>query len=171
MTKQEIEKLVSLLNPPDIKDKIASRVRALEWVQSQKPTVEPKKPRSTLQNSSLHLWLSMIAHEANNMGLTLQNLVEKVQKIEIRPSTENLKEIFVKPYIKSAYNLDSTTKMNTEQLNETYDAMNKLFSYYWHISIPFPCDENRPTTLKNIEIARSLPDYPSDIYNGESPTI
>jgi len=167
MTKQEIEKLISLLNPDSVQAKMGARQTTLNWVQSQKPTVEPKKPRSTLQNSSLHLWLSMIAHEANNMGLTLQNLVEKVQKIEIRPSTENLKEIFVKPYIKSAYNLDSTTKMNTEQLNETYDAMNKLFSYYWHISIPFPCDENRPTTLKNIELSKSI-NYD---HNYETPTI
>ena len=170
MTKSEQQKLIELLNPTDIKDKIAVRTRALAWVESQTPTVEPKKPRSTAQNSSLHLWLSMIAHEANNMGLTLQNLVEKVQKIEIRPSTENLKEIFVKPYIKSAYNLDSTTKMNTEQLNETYDAMNKLFSYYWHISIPFPSDENKESTLKNIEMASKM-NYPEDIYNGELPTI
>lgn len=53
MTQSEINKLIELLNPPDIKDKIASRVRALEWVQSQKPTESVKTPRTDTQSRSL----------------------------------------------------------------------------------------------------------------------
>lgn len=51
------------------------------------------------------------------------------------------KETFVKPYIKSAFNLDSTEKMDSEQVTETYDALNKLFGYHWHIQLPFPSRE------------------------------
>lgn len=90
---------------------------------------------------ALHLWLEQLAHEANNNGLTLQDMVKVMKKLEVRPSKDNLKEVFVKPYIKAAFNLDSTNQLNAKQIDETYDAMNKLFSYYWHIHLPFPSEE------------------------------
>lgn len=96
---------------------------------------------TTQQRKSLHLWLEQLAHEANNQGLTLQDMVAVMKKLEVRPSKDNLKEVFVKPYIKAAFNLDSTNQLNAKQIDETYDAMNKLFSYYWHIHLPFPSEE------------------------------
>lgn len=103
---------------------------------------------TSAQRRSLHLWLDMLAHEANNQGLTLQDMVKVIKKLEIRPNVNNLKETFVKPYIKSAFGLDSTNQMNTQHINETYDAMNKLFGYYWHIHLPWPTNEYR-TLLEN----------------------
>jgi hypothetical protein len=96
---------------------------------------------TTKTRNSLHLWLEQLAHEANNNGLTLQDMVKVVKKLEIRPTKDNLKETFVKPYILAAYGLDSTEKMNSQQINETYDALNKLFSYHWHIHMPWPSEE------------------------------
>lgn len=98
---------------------------------------------TTPQRNALHLYLEMLAHEANNKGLTLQEMVKEVRKLEIRPTKDNLKETFVKPYIKSAYGLDSTEKMSNQQISETYDALNLLFSHKWEISLPFPCDADR----------------------------
>lgn len=123
------------------------------------------------QRKSLHLWLEQLAHEANNQGLTLQDMVKVVKKLEIRPNKDNLKETFVKPYIKAAFGLDSTNQMTTKHIDETYDALNKLFGYYWHIHVPFPCDEEQQLKgLAGVKIAQfnnlKEEDYPE--YTGPS---
>ena len=108
---------------------------------TQTETKQKKKTKiaeSKAMRGALHLYLQQVANEANNQGLTLQDMVKVITKLEIRPNTINLKETFVKPYIESAYNLDSTEKMDSEQVTETYDALNKLFGHYWHIYLPFP---------------------------------
>jgi hypothetical protein len=128
------------------------------------------KQISSAQRGALHLYLSQVAHEANNKGLTLQNMVEVVKKLEIKPTTSNLKETFLKPYILSAYQLTSSEKMSNQQIDESYDALNKLFSYYFDIHFPFPSEADKPSTLANIGKARQI-NYPEDIYNGEQPTI
>ncbi len=137
----------------------------LQFIELLEDTTE--KQISGSQRGALHLYLAQVAHEANNKGLTLQDMVAVVKKLEIRPNTSNLKETFLKPYILSAFQLKSSEKMSNQQIDEAYDALNKLFSYYWHIHLPFPSDENRPTTLKNIETAKSI------LYdhNYQEPTI
>lgn len=137
----------------------------LQFIELLEDTTE--KQISGSQRGSLHLYLAQVAHEANNKGLTLQDMVAVVKKLEIRPNTSNLKETFLKPYILSAFQLKSSEKMSNQQIDEAYDALNKLFSYYWQIHLPFPSDENRPTTLKNIEMAKSIP-YD---HNYQEPTI
>jgi hypothetical protein len=95
-------------------------------------------------------------------------MVAVVKKLEIQPNVLNLKETFVKPYIKSAFGLTSTNQMSTKQINETYDAMNKLFGHYWHIHIPWPSDKYR-TLLENQGYktgAKLSVEYPE--YTGET---
>lgn len=125
---------------------------------------------SNSQRGALHLYLSQVAAEANNQGLTLQDMIKVVNKLEIRPNTSNLKETFLKPYILSAYNLQSSEKMTNQQITETYDALNKLFSYYWQIYFPFPTDEEKQKeNLVGVKLKQvnnlSNADYPE--YNGE----
>ena len=96
---------------------------------------------SKAMRGSLHLYLQQVAHEANNMGLTMQDMIKVMKHLEVRPNIINLKETFVKPYIEKAYDLNSTEKMDNVQVTETYDALNKLFGYHWHIELPFPSRE------------------------------
>jgi len=100
-----------------------------------------KVSESKAMRGALHLYLSQVAHEANNQGLTLQDMVKVIKLLEIRPNTNNLKETFLKPYIFSAFKLDSSEKLDSNQVTETYDALNKVFGYYWHIHLPFPSIE------------------------------
>ena len=109
-----------------------------EKTRQQKTISDSKEMRG-----ALHLWLEQVAHEANNMGLTLQDMVAQIKNLEVCPTKNNLKETFIKPYIKSAFQLTSTEKMTAEQVTKTYDAMNKLISTHWHIYLPFPNEEER----------------------------
>lgn len=104
----------------------------------QQKTRKTKIAESKAMRGALHLYLSQVAHEANNQGLTLQDMVKVIKQLEIRPNTKNLKETFAKPYALSAFGVDSTEKLDSEQVTELYDALNKVFSYYWHIHLPFP---------------------------------
>jgi hypothetical protein len=108
------------------------------------------------QRKSLHLYLSQVAHVANNQGLTLQDMVKVMKKLEVKPNTVNLKEVFVKPYIQSAYGIDSTNKLDSVQITETYDALNKLFGFYWDISLPFPSNEPENHLLASLELRKKL---------------
>lgn len=132
MSPQAKTKLLSFLENGQI-DLAIGFVKALETT--------GKNQISGSQRGALHLYLSQVAHEANNMGLTLQDMVKVIKKLEIRPNTINLKETFLKPYIKSAFDLDSSEKMSNQQITEAYDALNLVFSHYWHICLPFPSDE------------------------------
>jgi hypothetical protein len=123
---------------------------------------------SGAQRGAIHLYLSQVAHEANNQGLTLQDMIKVVKKLEIRPNTNNLKETFLKPYIESAFGLKSSEKMTSQQIDETYDALNKLFSFYWHISLPFPSEGPEQSVAMTQVNNRNREDYPE--YN-EAPTI
>jgi len=99
----------------------------------------PKKVSdSQAMRGALHLYLSQVAHVANNQGLTLQDMVKVIEKLEIKPNTTNLKETFVKPYIEKAFGITSTEKLSAEQVTETYDALNLVFGHYWHIELSFP---------------------------------
>ena len=113
----------------------------------EKPRTEKKDKtkiaESKAMRGALHLYLSQVAHEANNQGLTLQDMVKVIKQLEIRPNTKNLKETFAKPYTLSAFGLDSTEKLDSEQVTELYDALNKVFSYYWQIHLPFPSVESQ----------------------------
>jgi len=98
---------------------------------------------SEAMRNALHLWLEQVAHEANNHGLTLQDMVAQIKNLEVCPTKDNLKETFIKPYIKAAFQLDSTNKMTAAQVTKTYDAMNKLIGTNWHFHIPFPSQETK----------------------------
>lgn len=144
MNQKELDTLRAILNPSDVKDKISARLKALRYLDTVEITEdESEKQISGPQRGAIHLYLGRVAQEARRKGLTLQEMVKVISKLEIWPTTKNLKEVFLKPYIEKAYQLKSSEKMSNQQIDETYDALNKLFSHYWQIHIPFPNDAER----------------------------
>ena len=165
MNQSEINKLISLLNPDSVQAKMGARLNALTWVQSQKPTESVKTPRTDAQSRSLFLWYGMIEKIAENEGITWNEVVGKTHQLKI--TTEGL-HVMGKQLQKALWGTTSTKQIKkTGQIEILVQHFADLFSKVGLELPPFPCDENRPTTLKNIEMARSLPNYPSDIYNGE----
>jgi len=109
---------------------------------------KPGQKRTTVEESkemqgALHLYLAQVANEANNRGLTLNQMVKIIKHLEARPNVYTLKEMFVKPYIKKNFNLDSSMKMDSDQVTEIYDALNLAFSYHFDIHFPFPSRESQ----------------------------
>jgi hypothetical protein len=104
----------------------------------------PKKVSdSQAMRGALHLYLTQVANEANNKGLTLQDMVKVIKHLEIEPSLLLLKETFAKPYIEAAFKIKSTEKLTADQVTQTYKALDKVFSLGFDISFPFPSRETQ----------------------------
>ena len=66
------------------------------------------KQRTELQNNALHLYLTMVANEVRNQGQTLQDVVAKINKVEIEPTKDNIKEVVWREIQKALCRLNRT---------------------------------------------------------------
>lgn len=101
------------------------------------------KQRTDAQNKSLHLYLSMVAQELCNQGQTMQDVVKKISKVEIVPTTYNLKEIVWREIQKAHLGKESTTELTKLEVNEVYEIMSMWLSKHFGIDIPWPTDEEK----------------------------
>jgi hypothetical protein len=165
MTKSEQSQLIALLNPRDVKDKIAARVRALEWVENQKPVENVKSPRTDSQHRAWFLWLGMIEKLAENEGITWNQVVGQTHQLKI--TTEGL-HVMGKQLQKALWGTDSTKQLKKiGQIDILIDHFVDLFSKVGLELPPFPSNDEKESTLKNMELAKTM-NYPE--YNG-TPTI
>ena len=93
--------------------------------------------RSILQNRALHLYCKHVADALNEKGLG----VTAVLKPEIQFSMLTIKEQLYKPILAALRGKESTTQMNTEEMNAVYDVMNKALSEKFGISVGFPSSD------------------------------
>ncbi len=99
------------------------------------------KQRTEAQNRSIHLYLSMVAQELKNQGQTMQDVVKKINKVEIEPDTQNLKELVWRQIQKVVVKKDSTTFLTKHEVTQVYEVMSMWLSKNFGIDIPFPVDE------------------------------
>jgi len=117
------------------------RPRLLKFLETVK--VEEKGTRTGKQNNSFHLWLEQVAQELDKNGFTIQNVTAKIQRAEIRPTGDNLKEVMFRPYMIAATGKKSTTQLKKNEVDKIYEGLNKFIGENFHIHVPFPSDENR----------------------------
>ncbi len=110
----------------------------METPKTTKDKLEPKK-RTETQNKALHLYLTQVAETLDREGHTMQDVVQKITKVEIRPTMLNIKEMVWREIQKAQLGKTSTTELSKqEDIDKVYDAMNKWLGYYFQIHIPFP---------------------------------
>jgi len=80
--------------------------------------------RTSQQNKALHLFFTWISDILNETGNTFINAMG----IETLFTPILIKEIYWKPLQKQLYGADSTTKLNTEQINIIADSIILHFS-------------------------------------------
>lgn len=95
--------------------------------------------RTSNQNRALHLWFSLVSDEANEKGLTLNELFTKPHNMRITP--EALKMLF-KEYAKRMYSKDSTTKLTKQEINILIEVFDQVYAERLDCTIPFPHYEN-----------------------------
>lgn len=100
-----------------------------------------EKQRTHSQNNSIHLYLEMVAHELQNQGQTMENVIKALPTLEIPPTKNALKEIVWKPIQDVTLGKKSTTELETADVNKVYEVFSMFLSKNFQIDIPFPSNE------------------------------
>ncbi len=99
--------------------------------------IEKKRTRTTLQNSALHLLFTIVSNQLNEMGVEYKYFGLKGQVLETTHTPHIIKEFVWRPIQKTMFDIYSTTKINTDQINEIVDVLAKFFAERG-ITIQFP---------------------------------
>jgi len=109
-------------------------------------TVEKRKCKRTLQqNKAMHKYFSMITEELNNSGITLNILLDKIEKngVETMATPTLIKEILWRKIQIAMFDKISTKQLfKTGEIEKIVDVINKLLSEIGIEYVPFPSYEN-----------------------------
>lgn len=166
MTKQEKDKLTEISLSDTLK--VGSLLRNyLDTVEIEEKEAKKTGTRTKKQNDSFNLWLAQVAEALDKDGHTVQNVVAKIQKAEIRPTRDNLMEVMWRPYQIAATRKESSTKLTKGEVDKIYEGLNKFLGEHFHLHIPFP---SRKNALSGVRLAQhnnlSNENYPE--YAGEA---
>lgn len=89
--------------------------------------IEKMNTRTTKQNSALHLYFTMISSQLNEIGLEFHYTGLKGQILTTRYTPEVVKNFFWRPIQIALFDIKSTKKINTQQINEIVDVVAKFF--------------------------------------------
>ena len=84
--------------------------------------------RSGRQNKALHLLFSMVSNELNELGLEHRYYGVTGKELSTRYTSNIVKEFFYRPIQIALFDIHSTTKVDTRQINEVVDVIIKFFS-------------------------------------------
>ena len=103
-----------------------------------------KVTRTTKQNSSLHKYFEFIANELNELGIEYQYKGITGNEFSLMYTPELVKEYVWRPIQLALFNIESTTKLDTKQMNSIIDVITKFFGDRC-IVLPFPSIETIPS--------------------------
>ena len=96
---------------------------------------DTEKKRTLKQNACLHSYFQQLADEMNAAGYT----ADAVIKVPISFTAENVKEYMCKPVMRVLYpEIESTTELDTQQLQFLYENMNNLTGQKFGVSLDWP---------------------------------
>ena len=97
--------------------------------------------RTSLQNRALHKFFVLISEQLNEMGQEFCYTGIKGKELSSRYTPNIVKSFFWKPIQIALFEIESTTKLNTKQINEISDVIIKFFGEKG-VVIGFPNKEN-----------------------------
>ena len=121
-------------------DELTAFKYKVQYLVENKKKVEIKQvreSRTTQQNSSLHLYFTFIANELNDLGMEFQYFGVTGKALSMKYTPHIVKDYFWKPIQLTLFNVDTTTKLDTNQMNNIIDIVTKFFADKG-VVIPFP---------------------------------
>lgn len=88
---------------------------------------EVKITRSQKQNQALHVFFTLISYELNEMGVEFSYTGASSKDFNTRYTPHIVKEFFWRPLQITMFDIKSTTKINTQQINEITEVIVKFF--------------------------------------------
>lgn len=101
---------------------------------------EPKKTRSSQQNRALHLYFELICDELNELGLEFLYTGIKGVDMSTRYTPKIVKDFIWRPIQIAMFDIESTTQIDTIQIDEIIDVLTKFFGEKG-IELEFPSFE------------------------------
>lgn len=92
--------------------------------------------RTTSQNKAMHKYFSMLADALNAAGWDMKRTLAK--QAEIPWSELTVKEHLWKPLQRAMLKKDSTAKLETQEVSQVYETLNRHTSGKLGVSVPFP---------------------------------
>jgi len=109
-----------------------------------RPYKKGKRQRTNLQNASLHKWLTLLAIEMNNAGITQRELIGRFKKgFELPVTMEMLKDVF-REVGKAMYHKDSTANLSTTEMVDVHRVVEQRISEITGVFVPWPSDTPPP---------------------------
>ena len=91
--------------------------------------------RTLQQNKALHLWYKQLAETLNNSGFDMKSVIKDV---DIPWSAYTVKEHLFRPTMKTMLGKDSTTELETHEIDQIFGVISKVIGERTGIFIPFP---------------------------------
>lgn len=96
--------------------------------------------RSAIENRCLHKGLTEVANQLQAQGIERKTIVEDLVGYEAPITMEFLKEIF-KTIIFTMYGYTSTTQLESRQMQDSWDVLNKFMGEEYGITATWPSQE------------------------------
>ena len=103
--------------------------------------IQKKNTRTTKQNSALHVFFTIISSQLNELGIEYRYFGLKGKEVGVMHTPHLVKEFVWKPIQRILFDIESTTKINTEQINKITDVLIKYFGEMG-VLIQFPSIEH-----------------------------
>jgi membrane protease subunit (stomatin/prohibitin family) len=110
--------------------------------------LEKKNTRSSQQNKALHMLFTIISSQLNEMGIDFQYVGLKGMELSMRHTPDLVKNFIWRPIQIALFDIKSTTKINTKQINEIVDVLTKFFAEKG-VVIQFPSKDQIDKLINN----------------------
>ncbi len=98
-----------------------------------------EKQRTTQQNKALHKFFELLADKLNESGYDMRKTLK--QDIDIPWSRESVKDFLWRPIQKVVLAKESTTELETKDIDKIYDILNRHLGEKLSIHVDFPSNE------------------------------
>jgi hypothetical protein len=108
-----------------------------------------EKQRTIQQNKALHAWFKLLSDYLNENGLDMRVVLKPDWRIWWTP--ESVKENLFKPLMEAMYQKESTTELNTAEINKVYEQIMFILGEKYGIHVPFPSHEETDEYIKSLD--------------------
>lgn len=96
--------------------------------------------RTDLQNKAIHRYCELLAEALNEAGFSFND--QKVIQVEVQFTMENTKESIWRNVQTALYpDKHSTTELDTREVSEVYENINRFIGERAGVHVPFPSKE------------------------------
>lgn len=98
--------------------------------------VQVKKQRTLQQNKALHKYFTQLAEELNQAGYDMKRTLK--HDVDIPWSADTVKNFLWRPIQEAQLEKESTTELDTKDIDKVYDTLNRHLGSVTGVHVPFP---------------------------------